>query len=212
MKRLFRLLGLLVALLVSAPLLVSVPRPALAQDDDEEAADEDLDAEEEEGDDEDGGGYARTGLYLRGSGQVAAWTSTRGFLFAPEVEWQPDFGLDATVGWRESERLALELEFEWVINHEDVSLGSWLFGANAKFFFSESRLQPYLIVGAGAMWSEVPGALDFADDWAFRNGLGLDYYIDDHWALSFETTFVWGVGDLWENYFLTYGVGLMYRF
>ena len=212
MKRSLRCLGLLAALLVVAPVLVSLPRPVLAQDDEEVEEDLDDEEDEEEGDDAEAGDYARTGPYLRGGAQVAAWTSTRGFLFAPDVEWQPDVGLDATFGWRNSERIALELEFEWIVNHDDVSLGSWLFGFNGKFYFLEERIQPYLILGAGAMWSEIPGALEFADDWAFRNGLGVDYYLNDHWAVSLETTFVWGVGDLWENYFLTGGVGLMYRF
>jgi hypothetical protein len=156
--------------------------------------------------------YARTGLYVRGAAQAAIWSARGGFPPAPPVSWQPDFGLDVALGWRNSERLALEFEFEWIINHNDASLGHWLLGVNGKFYFLEERIQPYLVLGAGGMWSKVPGAAKFRDDWAFRNGLGVDYYLTEHWALSGESTFVWGVGGLWKNYFVTVSVGAMYRF
>ena len=156
--------------------------------------------------------YARSGAYLRGAGQLAVWTSRAGMAPAPQVEWQPDFGLDVALGWRESERFAIEIEFEWVVNHEDVSLGNWLLGVNGKFYFLEDRIQPYMINGVGAMWTKIPGAPSFADDWAFRHGLGVDFYLNNHWAITGESTFVWGVGDIWKNYFVTVGVGVLYRF
>lgn len=156
--------------------------------------------------------YSRPGLYVKGAAQYVVWTSREAFAPAPDVEWQSDFGLDVAVGWRNSERLALEVEFEWVVNHNDASRGFWLLGANGKFYFLEDRIQPYLILGAGGAWAKVPDFDGFRDDWAFRQGLGVDYYLDEHWAISGESTFVWGVGDLWKNYFVTFSVGAMYRF
>lgn len=178
-----------------APAALLAPAAALAQEDEEEEPD-----------------FARSGPYVRGSAQLALSTSMDGFLVAPPVDWQPDFGVDLTLGWRNSERLALEAELEWITNRDGIGFGSWLFGVNGKFFFLEERVQPYMVLGAGAMWTKMPGALGFIDDWAFRNGLGVDYYLDEHWALTGETTFVWGVGDLWKNYFMTFSVGAQYRF
>ena len=49
-------------------------------------------------------------------------------------------------------------------------------------------------------------------DWGFRNGAGVDYYIDENWAIGAETAFVWGVGKVWRNYFLTTSLMATYRF
>ena len=49
-------------------------------------------------------------------------------------------------------------------------------------------------------------------DWAFRQGIGVDYYLGHHWALSAETTFVWGVGEMWKNYFMAVNLAAIYRF
>lgn len=189
MARLWLLFGTVIAVLMLGH------GAALADDDEDEEPD-----------------YARTGAYVRGAAQVAIWSSLAGFPPAPQVNWQPDPGIEVALGWRNSERLALEVVFEWVINHNDVSDGSWLLGANGKFFFLEDRIQPYIVLGANGMWAKIPGGLSFRNDWAFRNGVGVDYYLTNHWALTGESAFVWGVGDLWKNYFVTVSLGAMYRF
>ncbi len=156
--------------------------------------------------------FSRDGAYVRASGQVAWTTSQQGFPVPLLVSWEPEFGLDVTLGWRNSERIGVETEFEWITNTEGAEYGSWLLGANLKYYVLKDRIQPYLIGGINGTWTKVPGATDSLYDWSFRNGIGVDYYLTRHWALSSETTFVWGVGDLWNNYFLTFGVGAMYRF
>lgn len=171
------------------------PFAALADDEDDEEPD-----------------FARSGGYVRGTAQLALSSSHQGFAFAEELSWQPDPGLDVALGWRDSERFAIEAEFEWITNRDGIEYGSWLLGVNGKYYFAEERIQPYMVHGAGAMWTKIPGALSFGDDWAFRHGIGVDYYLDNHWALTAETTFVWGVGDLWKNYFMTFALGAMYRF
>ena len=49
-------------------------------------------------------------------------------------------------------------------------------------------------------------------DWGFRTGLGLDFYLTENWAVTGETTFVGGVGQVLDHYFLTVNAGVMYRF
>ena len=56
------------------------------------------------------------------------------------------------------------------------------------------------------------GAPSSKVDWAFRQGIGVDYYLGHHWALSAETTFVWGVGEMWKNYFMALNLAAIYRF
>ena len=163
-------------------------------------------------DDEEEPDYARTGAYVRGAAQIAVWNAKEGISPAAPVYWQPDFAFDAAIGWRNSARIALEAEFEWISNHEQPTDGSWLLGVNGKFFLLEDRIQPYVILGAGAMWVKVPGAAQAKGDWAFRNGVGVDFYLNNHWALTGETAFIWGVGSVWNNYFVNVSLGAMYRF
>jgi len=189
------------ALVTVGSVIVLDAMPAHAADDEDDADDE-----KEEAD------YARVGPYVRGSAELALVTDKERLLFAPPVSWQPEFGLDIALGWRNSERFALEAEFEWITNTDGFDYGSWLLGVNGKFYFAEGRFQPYAILGAGAMWIKRRGAPSFEDDWAFRNGIGVDYYFTEHWALNGEVDFVWGVGDLWKDYFMSFAVGAMYRF
>ena len=156
--------------------------------------------------------YSRPGLYLSGGGYFALSTSNEGFPGAETPSWQPDPSLDFRIGWREHERLAMEIDFGWIPSTEGIEYGKWLLGANLKYFLAEDRVQPYLIAGAGAMWARPPGANSTKIDWAFRQGVGVDYYISHHWALTAESTFVWGVGEVWNNYFLALNFGAMYRF
>jgi len=184
-------------LLASCLALLLAPLAGFAAEDD----DEEHEAE-----------YARPGLYLRASGQAVWTTSQQGYPAWLQFSWEPEFGLDATVGWRNSERIAIEIEFEWVTNTQGIGFGSWLIGVNGKYYVLEERIQPYIILGMNSMWTQVPNSPYSIYDWSFRNGIGVDYYLTEHWALSAESTFVWGVGDLWKNYFLTVGLGAMYRF
>ena len=156
--------------------------------------------------------YARSGLYVAGGGYVALTSSSAGFSGAETLSWEPSPSLDFRIGWREHERLALEIDFGWLPSTKGVEYGNWLLGANAKFYFAEERIQPYLVFGAGAMWARPPGALSSEVDWAFRQGLGVEYYVGHHWALTAETSFVWGVGNVWKNYFMALNLGAMYRF
>jgi opacity protein-like surface antigen len=156
--------------------------------------------------------YSRSGAYLRGGIGVAWISSSSSFPMAPPQSWVTNADVQLALGWRQSERLALEVEFEWVPSHDGIGNGSWLLGANGKFFLLEGQLQPYIVMGANGYWAKPPGAPGNEVDWGFRNGLGAEFYVDENWALGVETSFVWGVGKVWRNYFLTTSVTTTYRF
>lgn len=160
----------------------------------------------------DEGDYSRPGVYVRGGMGVAWSNSSSSFPDTPEQHWETDPAIHLAVGWRENERLALELELAWIPSHEGIEYGNWLFGVNGKYFLREDRIQPYLVLGANGYWAKPPGAADHEVDWGFRNGLGVDYYLDDHWAVGVEASFIWGVGNVWKNYLLETGVSATYRF
>jgi opacity protein-like surface antigen len=181
-------------LLLTLAMLSLIASPAIAQDEEAEEID-----------------YARTGAYVGGHLE-GTWLTTDAMGPLWRESWRPDFGIDVFVGWRQSGVLALELEFEWITNHDNIAYGAWLFGPNFKFFLMQDRIQPYLLLGANGMWYKNNDIIGVEIDWAFRNGLGVDFYLTENWALNAETTFVWGVGDLWKTYYLTAGVGAVYRF
>ena len=161
---------------------------------------------------DDEGDYSRSGAYVRG-GLGAAWiSSSTSFPTAPSQSWVANPEIQLSLGWRQNERLALEAEFQWVPSHEGISNGSWLLGANGKFFLLEGRIQPYIVLGAYGYWAKPPGARDTEADWGFKNGAGFDFYLDDNWAVGVESSFIWGVGKVWRNYFITTSVTTTYRF
>ncbi|MAI78764.1 MAG: hypothetical protein CL917_07485 [Deltaproteobacteria bacterium] len=160
----------------------------------------------------DQGDYSRPGVYVQGGLGVAWSSSSSSFPQAPNEHWETDPEIAFALGWRENERLAFELEFEWIPSHEGIEYGNWLFGVNGKFFFMEEEIQPYVVIGANGLWAKPPGAASNQVDWGFRNGIGVDYYLNENWAVGIETSFVWGVGNVWKNYFLTTGLTTTYRF
>jgi opacity protein-like surface antigen len=179
--------------IVIITLLACIAGPAVAQDDEEEID------------------FARRGAYVGGSLQIGLVNSPLA-IGAPPQSWEPAIGMDARLGWRESERFALEIEFEWLASTKGIEYGNWLLGVNGKFYFAEKRIQPYMVLGVNGMWAKAPNAADSDHDWAFRNGIGLDYYLTENWALNAETSFIWGVGGVWKDYFLDFGLGAIYRF
>jgi len=120
-------------------------------------------------------------------------------------------GFNTRIGSRESERLAWEFEFEWLI-FDGVSDGVWTYGINGKFYFSEARLQPYLVLGANGMTRKHQNRSGHATDWGFRSGLGADYYLNEKWALNLETSYIAGVGDLLRREYASFGLGVLYKF
>jgi len=187
-----RLLILLIALSSFVAL------PCLAED---EGADEIEEAE-----------YARTGPYAGGHVLLGSTRSDHPFGSDAEVDWDTAGGIDLILGWRESERLAYELQFDWLMSRDGIEYGNWAVGANVKFFFMEEQWQPYFLTGANALIAKVKDGDETRFDWGFRHGLGVDYYISNNVALSFQSTFVWGVGNLWKHYYVTGGAGFLYRF
>lgn len=174
-------------------LLALLAAPALAKDEDAD--------------------YTRSGAYVVGTLQLGLVTTTLDpVLFTAATSWEPAPGGDVRLGWREDGRLALEVEVEWISNTSDIQYGSWSLGPNVKYFILQDAVQPYILLGGGGYWSKMPFAPQSVSDWGFRHGVGVDWYLTENWALEAETTFLWGVGDVWGRYYMTFGVGAMYRF
>jgi opacity protein-like surface antigen len=177
-------------------------------------------AEEADGD------YGRQGIYVAGYGLVgfargdkcwneaAPFPSTRCEGLGVDENGFPDTQIDGganlRLGWRESPWLAYELEVEFLdLGGSHDGLLTW--GPNAKFYLMDQAVQPFIVMGVNAMtiWpkDEKTNTL-----WAFRHGIGVDWYLTENIAISAEGTFVWATGNRWKSYYLTTGLGVLYRF
>ena len=155
---------------------------------------------DEHDEDEDHGDYGRPGIYLGLNAVAGLNVDRRG----PGDEVSGGGGLNARFGSRENELLAWEFQFEWVA-FDQIDYGAWAYGVNAKFFFSEDRIQPYVVIGAGGMTRK--DETGSATDWGFRLGGGGDYYLSEHWALNTEFVYMVGVGGVLERDYASFSVG-----
>ena len=60
--------------------------------------------------------------------------------------------------------------------------------------------------------SSVDGVKSRDSDWGFRGGGGVDFYVSPHIALDIEISYMWGVGDVWQEDYTSFGAGVTYRF
>lgn len=154
--------------------------------------------------------YARTGLYLGGYGAVdftRNGDTDRGF---GSSNTEIGGAVNVRLGWRESPSLAYELEFEWIDNTEDTDYGTLVWGGNARFYLLDQAIQPYVLMGVHGMTAKALSNRD--TDFAFRHGLGVDFYLTEKIAIGVEGTFLWGTGRFWKQYHLAAGLGVLYRF
>ena len=152
--------------------------------------------------------YGRTGIYV---GVAGTYANPR----VDDVDYS--LGVNARVGYRVIPRLGLEVQAEWAEGFQENFTGfgieaqTWVVTANARAYFTEARIQPYLLVGFGLLTAE---ALDIIRETGFaaRLGGGVDIGVTDRIAVVLEGTYVAATGSVGD---LDYGSvvwGLQYRF
>jgi opacity protein-like surface antigen len=130
-------------------------------------------------------------------------------------------GLDVRAGYRASSRIAGELLFqyydqfglEYTLPGEPTVkefFGGWSLTGNAKLFALQGRIQPYAVLGLGALVLDREAGNDAA--FAARFGAGLDFYLTPHWVLDTELGYVLPTGSLSDFPILAIGLGAQYRF
>ena len=149
--------------------------------------------------------FGRTGLYLGLAGTYAV----EGFDDSP-FPVDDSLGLNLRLGYRPLPRLGLELQAEWAegfhLKGTGVDVETWTVTANYRAYFTDSRVQPYLLLGVGFMNAE---ALGFSTiDFAGRVGGGVDIGVTDRIAVVLEVSYV-GASDL---DYTSISWGLQYRF
>ena len=142
--------------------------------------------------------FARSGVYL-GVGASYNVNLVEAFLdgtpILEDVDVSDSWGVNARLGYRFTSWLALEGEYEWLDDMHarlgGVEIGSLQMQsatANLRFIGPFGRFQPYILLGAGALWSSVDspfGQLSVEHSaFAGRVGLGLDVYLTQNLLLN----------------------------
>jgi opacity protein-like surface antigen len=136
-------------------------------------------------------------------------------------------GIDFRAGYRAFPRWAFEFDYQWQAGFDSnrssvdprLEIDTHLLSLNTKFFFLTGRWQPYALLGASLLVFNTEIVNDnFKKPWdvtvgfAPRFGAGVDFWIDEHWALLVEGTYLVPVGALDDANMGSVGAGFQYRF
>ena len=145
-------------------------------------------------------------------------------------------------GYRFNDYLAVEGEFDYLdrfdmkiptipsIGTGRVSVDVGLVTANAKAYLPLGRVQPYAILGAGAMWADLRTSypvgwvcgpwwcsiayarLDNSTAFVLKYGVGTDIHIDDTWAITLDVTYVQPFASIEDLNYVSFAWGFRYRY
>jgi len=152
--------------------------------------------------------YGRTGIYLGIAGTYAIDN------FDAPFPVDNSLGLNARVGYRVIPRLGLEVQAEWAegfrLKGTGVDVETWAVTANARAYFTETRIQPYLLLGFGFLTGVAPGIRETG--FAARAGAGVDIGVTDRIAVVLEGAYVGATGKVDVLGYGSIVWGLQYRF
>lgn len=172
---------------------------------------------------------ARTGAYVGLAGGVSFLTRAEDELedaTGIPFDVDPSGTLHARVGYRLHPHFAAEVHFEWLsefdievpgLGRRVATLDGWALGADAKGYVLTGRVQPFLLVGLGALHAELEDDLGLGvsveeTGFAARFGGGLDVYATDHVVLGLDLSYLLPTGDVEELDTVSLGFGVQYRF
>jgi opacity protein-like surface antigen len=143
--------------------------------------------------------FGRSGPYI-GVGASRPLNLLEAFLdddpVLTNIEFTNSWGVNARAGYHLASFVSLEAEYEW-LGDFGARLGGVDLGviranaatANLRFIGPFGRFQPYLLLGAGAVFistSDKFGLLAIdKTSFAGRVGLGMDVYVTPHFYLNF---------------------------
>jgi hypothetical protein len=163
--------------------------------------------------------YAATGPYA-GLGFAIGFENFD--TFGVPLDFDPAYGFDAWAGHRFHPNLAGELQIEYVngfdiqgIAPAEAKLQGITFTGNLKAYLLTGRWQPFGLVGIGLGWQEAEST--FAPTVGFtgfaaRFGGGLDFYVNQAFALNINAGYILQTGDLDGADYVSLVIGGQYRF
>jgi outer membrane protein W len=165
--------------------------------------------------------FGRSGPYLGVSGSYALDMAFEDAFGLPvENSW----GIYGRLGYRLAPRLAAELQVEYLFGFDAGLFGAEFLNyemlaatANGKLFLATREIQPFLLVGAGVLYSRLQDSLGVgisadAVGPAMRAGGGVDFYFSESIVVSVDATYVLPFRDVADLDYLSIGLGVQYRF
>jgi hypothetical protein len=170
------------------------------------------------------GGYAVAG----GNYMLQQFTDPGRFDFADS------WGLNLRLGYRYLPWLSSELEWEFIsgfdingqdsdgqpVDGEGLKIDGGNIGLNTKAYLMPGRIQPYVLLGIGALYASVtnfPYQLSWLRNvngvaFSVRGGAGLNVYFGHHWGFTAGVSYVLPVGNLDNLRYVSIDGGFEYRF
>ena len=145
------------------------------------------------------GEFGRSGPYI-GVGASRSLNLLEAFLdddpVLTNIQVSDHWGVNTRAGYRLASWFALEGEYEWMGDYNLSfgganlgSIGAQAATANLRFIGPFGRFQPYLLLGAGAIFLHTQDRFDALQvdhtSFAGRIGLGIDLYLTEHLLLNF---------------------------
>ncbi|SCY43094.1 porin family protein [Desulfoluna spongiiphila] len=137
------------------------------------------------------------------------------------IDFDESVGFNVKLGYRISDSLEAEIDYLYidgfdgsVAGIEAFELDGYAITANAKWYPSEGKVQPYCLVGAGV--ADLTASVDFQDiqnsesDWGavFRAGAGVDAYVSESVLFFGEISYYLTCGDIDDNDFMPMTLGV----
>jgi opacity protein-like surface antigen len=169
------------------------------------------------------GDYDRNGFYAGGGASLGLdifmedeLEDALGF----NVDVEHSFGANGHLGYRIHPHFSGEVEFEWLDGFKIEDTGeieTWIATGNAKGYLLTGSVQPFALLGIGAMRADAEddlglGFSDSATDLALRFGVGADLYFSQRFVVDLGVDYVVPTGDVKDLDYVSVGVTLQYRF
>ncbi|VFQ46508.1 porin family protein [Desulfoluna butyratoxydans] len=141
------------------------------------------------------------------------------------IDFDESVGFNVRLGYRVSDSLEAEIDYLYidgfdgsVAGIEAFELDGYAITANAKWYPSKGKVQPYCLVGAG--FADLTASVDFLDthdaesDWGtvLRAGAGVDAYISEKVFFFGEISYYLTCGDIDDNDFMPMTIGVKRTF
>ncbi len=166
--------------------------------------------------------FARKGFYVGAGGIYAIENFNR----TGSLSFDDSLGFNLRLGYRLHPHIAVEAAGEKTLGFDvkqfNGDIETWVATINGKFFALTGQVQPYALVGVGAMNATTDGLLILVGsngqpstnetDVAFRYGAGVDTYITKNWVVNLEGSYVNPRRDVGALEYFAIGGGLQYRF
>ena len=122
-------------------------------------------------------------------------------------------GLSVRGGYRMFRYASIEVEGEWVHDLGSGLKNPYNITCNLRFYYPvgpQDRIQPYALGGIGVSVPNVNGKNEVTGGW--RAGIGVDYYINEHWSVGPSAAWVSTVSNDPALAYVSVQLGVQYLF